>query len=117
MKQYDEEEIKGSDISETTKKDVYKHILEHGSEKLELGLILLDNEYTTDKFIENHARSFNYMIQTYLENYSSVLASSATGASSTGASATGAASTVAFSSITLTGTSTNTSLWKWMVAE
>ena len=61
-------EIKGSDISETTKKDVYKHILEHGSEKLELGLIVLDNEYTTDKFIENHARSFNYMIQTYLDS-------------------------------------------------
>ena len=62
-------EIKGSDISETTKKEVYKHILEHGAEKLELGLIVLDNEYTTDKFIENHARSFNYMIQTYLDSY------------------------------------------------
>ena len=61
-------EIKGSDISETIKKDVYKHILEHGSEKIELGLIVLDNEYTTDKFIENHARSFNYMIQTYLDS-------------------------------------------------
>lgn len=62
-------EIKGSDISETTKKEVYKHILEHGAEKLEPGLIVLDNEYTTDKFIENHARSFNYMIQTYLDSY------------------------------------------------
>ena len=61
-------EIKGSDISETIKKEVYKHILEHGSEKIELGLIVLDNEYTTDKFIENHARSFNYMIQTYLDS-------------------------------------------------
>lgn len=61
-------EIKGSDISETTKKNLYQHILEHGSDKLELGLIVLDNEYTTDKFIENHARSFNYMIQTYLDS-------------------------------------------------
>lgn len=61
-------EIKGSDISETIKKEVYKHILEYGSEKIELGLIVLDNEYTTDKFIENHARSFNYMIQTYLDS-------------------------------------------------
>ena len=61
-------EIKGSDISETTKRDVYRHILEHGSDNLEVGLIVLDNEYTTDKFIENHARSFNFMIQTYLDS-------------------------------------------------
>ena len=33
---------------------------------MELGIIVLDNNYTTDRFIENHARSFNYMIQTYL---------------------------------------------------
>ena len=65
---YSKKEIKGSDISETTKRNVYKHILENGSEKLELGLIVLDNEYTTDKFIENHARTFNYLIQTYLDS-------------------------------------------------
>ena len=47
---------------------MYKHILENGSEKLELGLIVLDNEYTTDRFIENHARTFNYLIQTYLDS-------------------------------------------------
>ena len=28
----------------------------------------MDNDYTTDKFIENHARAFNYMIQTYLDS-------------------------------------------------
>lgn len=61
-------EIKGSDISETIKREVYNHILKHGSEKMELGIVVLDNEYTTDKFIENHARSFNYMIQTYLDS-------------------------------------------------
>ena len=65
---YSKKEIKGSDISETTKRNVYKHILENGSEKLELGLIVLDNEYTTDRFIENHARTFNYLIQTYLDS-------------------------------------------------
>lgn len=62
-------EIKGSDISETTKKEVYNHILQHAAYKMELGLIVLDNYYTTDKFIENHARTFNYMIQTYLDSY------------------------------------------------
>ena len=62
-------EIKGSDISETTKKPVYEHVLAHSSGKMELGIIVLDNQYTTDRFIENHARSFNYMIQTYLDSY------------------------------------------------
>jgi hypothetical protein len=62
-------EIKGSDISETTKRDVYNHICKHVLDKMELGIIVLDNNYTTDRFIENHARSFNYMIQTYLDSY------------------------------------------------
>ena len=61
-------EIKGSDISETTKKLIYDHIVEHASDKLELGIIVLDNNYTTERFINNHARSFNYMIQTYLDS-------------------------------------------------
>ncbi len=62
-------EIKGSDVSETVKMSVYEHIVAHASDKMELGIIVLDNQYTTDKFIENHARSFNYMIQTYLDSY------------------------------------------------
>ncbi|MBQ9438899.1 MAG: DUF3800 domain-containing protein [Lachnospiraceae bacterium] len=62
-------EIKGSDVSEPIKMSVYEHIVNHASDKIELGVIVLDNQYTTDKFIENHARSFNYMIQTYLDSY------------------------------------------------
>lgn len=62
-------EIKGSDISETVKMSVYEHVVTHASDKMELGIIVLDNQYTTDKFIENHARSFNYMIQTYMDSY------------------------------------------------
>ena len=61
-------EIKGSDISETTKAPIYEHILKNASGDIELGLIVLDNEYASDKFIENHARSFNYLIQTYLDS-------------------------------------------------
>ena len=60
-------EIKGADISESVKLNVYKHILEHGSDSIELGIIVLDNGYTTDKFIENHARTINYMIQVYID--------------------------------------------------
>lgn len=62
-------EIKGADISETVKMSVYEHVVTHASDKIELGIIVLDNQYTTDRFIENHARSFNYMIQTYLDSY------------------------------------------------
>ena len=61
-------EIKGSDISETIKKPIYDHIVAHGSDKMELGIIVLDNNYATDKFIENHARTFNYLIQTYMDS-------------------------------------------------
>ncbi|MBR1701200.1 MAG: DUF3800 domain-containing protein [Lachnospiraceae bacterium] len=61
-------EIKGSDVSESTKMPIYEHIIKHAFDKIELGIIVLDNQYTTDKFIENHARSFNYMIQTYLDS-------------------------------------------------
>lgn len=61
-------EIKGSDISETIKHPIYEHILKHSADKIELGMIVLDNQYTTDKFIENHARTFNYLIQTYMDS-------------------------------------------------
>ena len=59
-------EIKGSDISETIKKDVYNAIFSTKDIPLELGIIVLDNELATDKFVENHARAFNYMLQVYL---------------------------------------------------
>lgn len=65
---YNNKEIKGADISETVKMSVYEHVVKHASDKIELGIIVLDNNYTTDKFIENHARTFNYMIQTYLDS-------------------------------------------------
>ena len=48
---------------------MYKHIVEYGSDDIELGIIVLDNKYTTDKFIENHARTINYMIQIYFDSY------------------------------------------------
>lgn len=62
-------EIKGSDISETVKKNIYEYILQYASDVMELGVIILDNNYTRDKFIENHARTFNYMIQVYMDSY------------------------------------------------
>ena len=62
-------EIKGSSISEITKQPIFKHVTGHAAGHLEIGLVALDNDYATDKFVENHARAFNYMIQTYLDSY------------------------------------------------
>ena len=61
-------EIKGSDLSEAEKIKIYHHIMSHGSDNIELGLIVLDNKYTNDKFIENHARTFNYMVQVFFDS-------------------------------------------------
>lgn len=61
-------EIKGSKLSETKKKPIYDRIIRNCSDEFELGIIVLDNIYTTDEFIKNHARTFNYILQLYLDN-------------------------------------------------
>lgn len=61
-------EIKGSKLSETKKKPIYDRIIRNCSNDFEIGIIVLDNTYTTDAFIKNHARTFNYMLQLYLDN-------------------------------------------------
>ena len=61
-------EIKGSKLSETKKKAIYDRIIRNCSDDFELGIIVLDNTYTTDEFIKNHARTFNYILQLYLDN-------------------------------------------------
>lgn len=61
-------EIKGSQLSETKKKPIYDRIIRNCSNDFELGIIVLDNTYTTDEFIRNHARTFNYILQLYLDN-------------------------------------------------
>ncbi len=60
-------EIKGKELSETKKKSIYERIIRNCSEDFELGIIVLDNNYTTDDFIKNHARTFNYILQLYLD--------------------------------------------------
>lgn len=61
-------EIKGNQLSETKKKPIYERIIRNCSNDFELGIIVLDNTYTTDEFIKNHARTFNYILQLYLDN-------------------------------------------------
>lgn len=61
-------EIKGSEVSETKKKDIYDRLIRNCKDYFEIGIIVLDNEYTTDEFIKNHARTFNYILQLYFDN-------------------------------------------------
>lgn len=61
-------EIKGSEVSEHRKKEIYRRIIRNCADEFELGIIVLDNRYTLDSFIQNHARTFNYILQLYFEN-------------------------------------------------
>lgn len=61
-------EIKGSDLTETKKYDIYDRIIRNCKDEFEIGIIVLDNNYTTDTFIKNHARTFNYILQVYFDS-------------------------------------------------
>lgn len=67
-------EIKGSEVSETKKNEIYDRIIRNCKDDFEIGIIVLDNNYTTKEFIRNHARTFNYITQMFLDksfrNYS-----------------------------------------------
>lgn len=61
-------EIKGSEVSETKKYKIYDRIIRNCKNEFELGIIVLDNNYTTKEFIRNHARTFNYITQMFFDN-------------------------------------------------
>ncbi len=61
-------EIKGSEVSETKKNTIYDRIIRNCKGDFEIGIIALDNTYTTKDFIKNHARTFNYITQLFLNN-------------------------------------------------
>lgn len=61
-------EIKGSQVSETKKNKIYDRIVRNCKNEFELGIITLDNNYTTKEFIKNHARTFNYITQMFFDN-------------------------------------------------
>ena len=61
-------EIKGSEVSENRKKAIYDRIIRNCGEDFELGIIVMNNDHTTDDFIKNHARTFNYVLQLYLDH-------------------------------------------------
>ena len=60
-------EIKGSEVSEAKKNAIYDRIIRNCRDNFEIGIIVLDNKYTTDTFIKNHARTFNYILQVFFD--------------------------------------------------
>lgn len=62
-------EIKGSELPEAKKKLIYERIIRNCKDDFEIGIIVLDNNYTTKEFIENHARTFNYIVQMYFDSF------------------------------------------------
>ena len=60
-------EIKGSEVTETKKNNIYDRIIRNCKDDFEIGIIVLDNKYTTDTFIKNHARTFNYILQVFFD--------------------------------------------------
>ena len=61
-------EIKGSEVSETKKNKIYDRIIRNCKDDFEIGIIVLDNNYTTKELIKNHARTFNYILQLFFDN-------------------------------------------------
>lgn len=61
-------EIKGSEVSETKKTRIYDRIIRNCKDDFEIGVIVLDNNYTTKELIKNHARAFNYILQLFFDN-------------------------------------------------
>ncbi len=57
-------EIKGSKLSETKKKSIYERIIRNCANDFELGIIVLDNHYTTDA---------KYTLDEYLEQHFTIL--------------------------------------------
>ena len=62
-------EIKGSELSETEKSQIYKRIVEKCGDKFEIAVIVLNNKKATVKFRSNSSRVFNYLIKTFLNKH------------------------------------------------
>jgi len=60
-------EIKGAELSETQKLPIYTSLAAKCKDQFELGLIIMNNKETDEKFRSNSSRVFNYLIKTYLK--------------------------------------------------
>ena len=59
-------ETKGSDISESRKKEIYSTLVEKCGENLEIGVIVLDLKSADERLKQISSRAFNFLIARYL---------------------------------------------------
>lgn len=59
-------ELKGSDLTEVEKSALYRKLVGKYSDKVELGIIVLDNQSASEQLREVPARGFNFLIKEYL---------------------------------------------------
>ena len=62
-------EIKATDISENYKISIYEKLIEKCSDCFEIGFIVVDNDNLDSKFKEVRARSFNFLLKSFLSDY------------------------------------------------
>ena len=62
-------EVKGSELSETEKREIYEKIIEKCGDKFEIAVIVMNNKKATVKFRSNSSRAFNYLIKIFLEKH------------------------------------------------
>lgn len=60
-------EIKGSELSETEKAEIYNKIIEKCGDKFEIAIIILNNRKAAEKFRSNSSRAFNFLIKMFLD--------------------------------------------------
>ena len=62
-------EIKGSEVSEHRKKEIYRRIIRNCADEFELGIIVLDNRYTLDRTMRGLSIIFfSYTSRMFIEN-------------------------------------------------
>lgn len=62
-------EIKGSDMTEEAKKKMYTTIVQKCAHLFEIGIIVLDNQKATERLRKVSSRTFNYILEKYLNEY------------------------------------------------
>ena len=62
-------EIKGNNVKEREKAIIFKHVYNKHPDKWEIGIVRLYNKFVHERFRENSARAFNYLVWTFLHYY------------------------------------------------
>lgn len=62
-------EIKGSDMTEESKQQIYDALIQKCRDYIEIGIIVLDNKKTSERLRRVSSRTFDYILEKYLDEY------------------------------------------------